>query len=144
MANKNNNLPGRPEGAGVEGAIKKLGSGQELGGLAHAAEVEARAEYETKGPLELLLKDATRHQAAADVCWDALNKAAQDGDLQLLGQDGDEHGDAPRPRVVLPGRRHEFQSPMVKGDEDVAVTNTPEEGLVKLPVDAVEDKPLFL
>ena len=69
---------------GADGAIKKLGSGAELAGIARDAEIEARAIYETSGAVELVLTNAARHQAASQLCWEAVQAAAQSGDHEKV------------------------------------------------------------
>ncbi len=69
---------------GGAGAIKRIASGQPFIGIAHEAEVQVQAEYQTDGAGALELRNAQRLQAASDLYWGAISKAAEDGDLQTL------------------------------------------------------------
>ncbi len=68
----------------VEGAIKRLNTGDEMLGIALQAEQQAREEYELNGAVSLIEKDAARHQAAADLCFAALQAAAQQGNAEQV------------------------------------------------------------
>lgn len=83
--------PGAPPGNqnarvihGGEGAIKRLGAGLEYVGLAHEVELAVIAELETDGRAAIVTRNARRLQAACDLFWNAVTKAAQDGDLEKL------------------------------------------------------------
>ncbi len=67
---------------GGAGAIKRLTTGQPFIGMAHDAEVQE--EYKTDGPGAPELRDAQRLQAAAELYWNAVSKAAEAGDLQAI------------------------------------------------------------
>ena len=69
---------------GGEAAVKALQRGTPLTGLAVEAERAVRAELEEHGRHELVLRNATRLQAAADLYWTAVAKAAEDRDLEAL------------------------------------------------------------
>jgi hypothetical protein len=69
---------------GGAGAIKRITSGQPFIGIARDAEIQVQAEYEIDGPASLELRNAQRLQAAADLYWDAVSKAAEAGDLQAI------------------------------------------------------------
>ncbi len=69
---------------GGEGAVKKLSSGQEFVGLAHEAEHAVAVELETVGRASIVIRNARRLQAACDLFWNAVTKAAQVGDLESL------------------------------------------------------------
>ena len=69
---------------GGAGAIKRITTGQPFIGIAHEAEVQVQDEYKSMGPGALELRDAQRLQAAADLYWNAVSKAAELGDLQAI------------------------------------------------------------
>ena len=69
---------------GGEGAIKRVQRGQELVGIAREAELAVYDELETEGRYALVVRNAARLQAVADLFWDAVAKAAQDGNLDAL------------------------------------------------------------
>jgi hypothetical protein len=83
--------PGAPAGNsnalvlhGGEGAVKKLSSGQEFVGLAHEAEQAVAVELETVGRASIVIRNARRLQAACDLFWNAVTKAAQENNLDNL------------------------------------------------------------
>jgi hypothetical protein len=69
---------------GGAGAIKRITSGKPFIGIAHDAELQVQEEYSTAGPAALELRNAQRLQAAADLYWNAVSKAAEAGDLQEI------------------------------------------------------------
>jgi len=69
---------------GGAGAIRRITKGQPFIGIAHDAEVQVQDEYKSVGPGALELRDAQRLQAAADLYWNAVSKAAESGDLQAI------------------------------------------------------------
>jgi hypothetical protein len=69
---------------GGEAALVKIKSGAPLAGLGAEAETAVIAELDIQGRPALVKRNATRLQAAADLYWNAVCKAAQDGDLQAL------------------------------------------------------------
>ena len=69
---------------GGAGAIKRITTGQPFIGMAYDAEVQVQDEYKTDGPGALELRNAQRLQAAADLYWNAVSKAAESGDLQTI------------------------------------------------------------
>jgi hypothetical protein len=81
---------GAPEGNnnatkhGGAGAIKRIEKGMPFIGIAHEAEAQVQAEYMTDGAGALELRNAQRLQAAADLYWGAVSKAAEAGDLQAI------------------------------------------------------------
>jgi hypothetical protein len=69
---------------GGAAALEKVKRGQPFIGLAAAEEQRVIAEYELTGVLELEKQTAIRLQTVQNLYWDAINKAAQDGDLVAL------------------------------------------------------------
>ena len=69
---------------GGAAAVNAISDGSQFGGLAADAERAVIAELEEYGSLSLIRRNATRLQAAADLYWAAIQKAAQDGDLSAL------------------------------------------------------------
>ena len=69
---------------GAEAAVKAIQHGTEHVGLAREAELAVVAELETVGRAAVVVRNATRLQAAADLYWGAVSKAAQEGDLEAL------------------------------------------------------------
>jgi len=69
---------------GGEAAVKAIQKGEPLRGLAIQAEQDVILELEDKGALALIQRNATRLQAAADLYWNAVMKAAQTGDLSSM------------------------------------------------------------
>lgn len=69
---------------GAEGGVTRITKGQELVGLAADAEQAVYNELEQKGRLSLVIRDAARLQACADLFWNAVQKAAESGDLAQL------------------------------------------------------------
>ena len=69
---------------GGEGALKRIQEGKPFIGLASEEEQRIIAEYELTGRLELEKQTAVRLQTVQNLYWDAINKAAQDGDLITL------------------------------------------------------------
>lgn len=69
---------------GGAGALKQIQDGKPFTGLAAAEEQRVQTEYELAGRLELEKQTAIRLQTVQNLYWDAINKAAQDGDLIAL------------------------------------------------------------
>jgi hypothetical protein len=69
---------------GGAAAVISVQKGTPLHGLAAQAEQEVTLELENKGALALIQRNATRLQAACDLYWNAVQVAAQDGDLKAL------------------------------------------------------------
>lgn len=71
---------------GGEKAVKALTHGEPLTGLAAAAQADVETRLETEGRESIMRLNAIRTQAAAELYWNAIQKAAQDGDLAALDQ----------------------------------------------------------
>lgn len=69
---------------GGEGAIKRLHSGEPFIGIARDAELQVINDLEEKGRPALVVQNATRLQAACDLFWNAVSKAAQDGNIDAI------------------------------------------------------------
>lgn len=69
---------------GGEAAVYAIHQGRELTGLAAQAEREVRDELETAGRSALVVRTATRLQAAADLYWNAIQAAAEQGSIKDL------------------------------------------------------------
>lgn len=69
---------------GGEGAVKQLQHGRELTGLAAQAELAVASEVARDGRYSLVMRNARRLQAAADLYWNALATAAEAGDLDKM------------------------------------------------------------
>jgi hypothetical protein len=69
---------------GGAGALKRITADKPLVGLAREAELSVYDELEERGRYALVVRNAARLQAACDLYWDAVSKAAQDGDLDAL------------------------------------------------------------
>lgn len=69
---------------GGEATVKAITKGEPLRGLAAEAQADVMAEYETSGHVPLVLKNASRLQAAANLYWAALSNAAEAGDLEKI------------------------------------------------------------
>jgi len=69
---------------GGAGAVKRVRDGRELTGIARDAELAVYDELETEGRYALVIRNAARLQACADLYWNAVSKAASDGDLDGL------------------------------------------------------------
>ena len=69
---------------GGEAAIKAIQHGTDHIGMAREAELAVIDELETAGRAAIVARNATRLQAAADLYWGAVSKAAQEGDLEAL------------------------------------------------------------
>jgi hypothetical protein len=69
---------------GGEAAVKAVQKGEPLTGLARQAELAVYDELHEDGRYALVVRNAARLQAAADLYWDAVSKAAQDRDLDAL------------------------------------------------------------
>ncbi|MDD5191284.1 MAG: hypothetical protein PHE50_09625 [Dehalococcoidales bacterium] len=69
---------------GGEGAIKRIQAQKPLIGLA-ANELESvKNVLETSGPAALIKADAEKLQTVCNLFWDAVSKAAQEGDIPAL------------------------------------------------------------
>jgi hypothetical protein len=69
---------------GGEGATRRIREGKELIGIARQAELDVYAELEIDGRQAIVRRNAARLQAATDLFWNAVQKAAQDNDLDRL------------------------------------------------------------
>lgn len=69
---------------GGEAGIKALTTGEPLTGLAKQAEDGARDRLEVDGRAAVVRENAIRLQAVADLFYNAVQKAANDGNLALL------------------------------------------------------------
>jgi len=78
---KLNDEPKKPsaEKHGGEAAIKRLSDGAPFTGLALVKQADVIAELETAGVDSIVERNAIRLQTASDLYFDALTKAAQDG-----------------------------------------------------------------
>jgi hypothetical protein len=81
MANKGNQNSIKHGG---EGAIRRISEGKPLIGMAHDMELTVKDDLETKGRAALVVQTAIRLQAAAELYWNAVSKAAQDGNIDAL------------------------------------------------------------
>jgi hypothetical protein len=79
MANRQGNTSGQKHGG--EAAVKSLQLGQDFSGLALAAQNDVETRLELHGPAEIARNNAIRSQAATDLYWNAVLKAAQSGDF---------------------------------------------------------------
>ena len=71
---------------GGESAVKAIQRGEvfQLGTLARDAELAVYNELESSGRYALVVRSATRLQACCDLFWNAIEAAAQNGDLEQL------------------------------------------------------------
>lgn len=69
---------------GGEAALDRIKTGEALTGPAREAELAAIDEFNTAGRQSLVLRNALRLQAACDLFWQAVNGAAEAGDLEAL------------------------------------------------------------
>lgn len=69
---------------GGEGAIRRISEGKPLIGIAAEEEKAVTADLVDAGVSELIRRDAIRLQTAANLYWNAVQKAAQDGDITAL------------------------------------------------------------
>ncbi len=69
---------------GGAGAVRAIQRGEPLHGLAAEAEREIYAELAENGAYSIIERNAIRLQAATDLYWNAIQKAAQDNDLKAL------------------------------------------------------------
>ena len=67
-----------------EGAVKAIQRGEPLRGLAAEAEEAVYTELSVEGRYSLVLRNAARLQAAADLYWNAVQVAAEQDDLDAL------------------------------------------------------------
>jgi len=77
---------------GGEATVKALKAGTPLTGLAAEAELAVYEELDTAGRYAIVVRNAARVQAAADLYWNAVAKAAQDQDLEALDRYIKRHG----------------------------------------------------
>lgn len=80
--------PGNTVGVGAamggEGALKRLGDGVPLVGLAHDAEVQVTAELETDGRASIVRRAAIRLEAVSRLFFAALLAESERGDFNKL------------------------------------------------------------
>lgn len=69
---------------GGSAAVARLHDGRPFTGLAHAEEQRVRDHFELTGQHEIILENAVRLQAATNLYWDAVCKAAEDRNLDAL------------------------------------------------------------
>lgn len=69
---------------GGEGAVKAIQRGEELNGLAADELKTVEAIYQFAGRRAIVTENAMRTQAAANLYWNAIQKAAQTGDIDKL------------------------------------------------------------
>lgn len=69
---------------GAEGAIRRISEGKPFLGIAAEREKEITAELAESGIPAIMERDAIRLQTAADLYFDAVQKAVQDGDLAAV------------------------------------------------------------
>ena len=83
---KNGGMKGKQNALkyGGEGAIKRISEGKPLLGIAAEEEKAVTAELADKGVSDIVRADAVKLQAAANLYWNAVMKAAQDGDINAL------------------------------------------------------------
>jgi len=80
---------GQPENTnalrhGGAAAVKAIQQNEPLTGPARDAELQVYETLETAGRYSLVRRTAARLQAACDIYWGAVSKAAEDGDLVRL------------------------------------------------------------
>jgi hypothetical protein len=68
-------------GAGAELRVRR---GEPLVGIAREAELAVYDELEQGGRYALIVRNAARVQSCADLYWNAVSKAAEDQDLEML------------------------------------------------------------
>jgi hypothetical protein len=69
---------------GGAGAVKRVQDGKPLVGIAREAELAVYDELDAEGRYTLVVRNAARLQACADLYWNAVSKAATHGDLEAL------------------------------------------------------------
>jgi hypothetical protein len=69
---------------GGEGAVKAIQLGLPMVGLAREAELAVYDELETRGRYAIVVRNASRLQATADLFWGAVEKATAEGSLPKL------------------------------------------------------------
>lgn len=69
---------------GGEGAIRRISEGKPFLGLAADEQKAIEAELQASGQAEIVKGDAIRLQTAVNLYWNAVLKAAQDGDIAAL------------------------------------------------------------
>lgn len=69
---------------GAEGAIKRIQSGQPFTGLAAEAEREVRAQLEITGRISIMFDDAARLQTVANLYFEAMRKAFEEGNFEKI------------------------------------------------------------
>lgn len=67
-----------------ESAITDIKNGNALRGPAREAELSVTDELETNGRYSLVVRNATRLQAACDLFWGAVQQAAEEQDIKAL------------------------------------------------------------
>ncbi len=77
---------------GGEAGIKALAAGEPLTGLAKQAEDGARDRLEIDGRAAVVRENAIRLQAVADLFYNAVQKAANEGNLALLDRYSQRYG----------------------------------------------------
>ena len=77
---KNNLLHG---GGAAEQALSR---GRPFEGLAAQAQAEVQDEYQASGAHAMVLGNAERIEAASRLYWNAITKAAEEGDIKTLDQ----------------------------------------------------------
>ncbi len=71
---------------GAEAAVRALSRGEPFTGLAARELCEVIQTFEDEGRLEIMKHNAYRGQATANLFWQAIQKAADEGDLQRLDE----------------------------------------------------------
>ena len=69
---------------GGSAAASAISQGKPLRGIAAQAQAEVQAEYQERGAQSMVQGNAERLEAASRLYWDAISKAAQDGDIKAL------------------------------------------------------------
>ena len=69
---------------GGEGAVKAIQRGEPFRGLAQREEQTVQADYAEQGRAAMVEENAVRLQTACRLYWNAVQKAADDGDLVKL------------------------------------------------------------
>ena len=87
MSRKRGGKPGNQNANvihGGAGAVRRIREGKPFVGLAAEAEKAVYGELEMEGRYALVIRNAVRLQAAADLYWNAVVTAAQDRSLEAL------------------------------------------------------------
>lgn len=69
---------------GGEGAVRRISEGKPFLGLAADEQKAVEADLQANGQSEIVKGDAIRLQTATNLYWNAVMKAAQDGDIAAL------------------------------------------------------------